>query len=102
MIGTMELSDFSSQLGQKFQLPVSPSVVFDIELIEVNELGSGADDDTCSLRERPFSLVFRGPEEAPLAQGTHTIENESIGTVEIFLVPIGPDKAGLCYEAVFN
>ncbi len=102
MIRTMELADFSPQLNQKFRLQTGPSASLEVELIEAKELGSGAADKTLSLRERPFSLLFRGPMETPLAQGTHTIENEAIGTLELFLVPIGPDEEGLCYEAIFN
>ena len=37
-----------------------------------------------------------------LPQGTYKVEHEKLGTLEIFLVPIGPDKEGLCYEAIFN
>jgi hypothetical protein len=30
------------------------------------------------------------------------MEHEEIGAFDIFLVPIGPDEEGLCYEAIFN
>ena len=102
MIRTMELADFSPQLNQKFRLQTGPSASLEVELIEVKELGSGVEDRRRSLRGKPFSLVFRGPNETPLAQGTYTIEHETAGTLELFLVPIGPDKEGLSYEAIFN
>jgi hypothetical protein len=50
----------------------------------------------------PFALVFRGSAERVLAQGTHALEHDALGTLEIFLVPIGPDGEGMRYEAVFS
>jgi hypothetical protein len=53
-----------------------------------------------SPREVPFSLVFVvAPGSAgSLPQQTHVLSHEVLGDLEIFLVPIGPDR----YEAVFN
>jgi hypothetical protein len=58
-------------------------------------------------RDRTFSLIFRGGLLGPeknlyLAQRTYKLEQEDLGSLEIFLVPIGPDKAGMRYEAIFN
>ena len=49
-----------------------------------------------------FSLAFRGPRQPVLPQQVYTLTNETLGRLEIFLVPIGPDGAGLRYEAVFG
>ena len=49
-----------------------------------------------------FSLAFRGPRQPVLPQRVYTLANETLGSVEIFLVPIGPDEAGVRYEAVFG
>jgi hypothetical protein len=46
--------------------------------------------------------VFRGPAEVVLPQKIYPLEHEALGKLEIFLVPIGPDEAGMCYEAVFS
>jgi uncharacterized protein DUF6916 len=32
----------------------------------------------------------------------HRVEHEELGALDVFLVPIGPDQAGMCYEAVFG
>lgn len=50
---------------------------------------------------RPFSLVFRGPLDAPLPQGITPLRHVELGEVGIFLVPIGSDGEGRRYEAVF-
>jgi hypothetical protein len=49
-----------------------------------------------------FSLVFRGPADAPLAQGTYGLEDAELGALELFLVPIGRDARGFRYEAAFT
>ena len=49
-----------------------------------------------------FSLVFRGPRQPVLPQQVYMLTNETLGRVEIVLVPIGPDEAGVRYEAVFG
>jgi hypothetical protein len=50
----------------------------------------------------PFAVVLRGPRSSALGQGIHAIEHPRHGTLEVFLVPIGPDASGLCYEVTFN
>ena len=55
-------------------------------------------------RVEPFSLIFQGPTHAGLYQASHTLVHDSLGTLEIFLVPVGPlgEPNALCYEAIFN
>jgi hypothetical protein len=48
-----------------------------------------------------FSLFFRGPEDRFLPQATYRLQHEKLGTMDMFLVPIGPDGTGMKYEAVF-
>ncbi len=51
----------------------------------------------------PFSLIFRaGSREFYRPQGVFLLEHSNLGRVELFLVPIGPDDAGMLFQAVFN
>ena len=51
----------------------------------------------------PFSLVFRTDGvNSYFPQGCRILHHPALGVAEIFLVPIGPDGSGMCYEAVFN
>jgi hypothetical protein len=50
----------------------------------------------------PFSIIFRGPSGQSLPQRIYRLEHAQLGTLDLFLVPIGPDGVGMCYEAVFN
>ena len=40
--------------------------------------------------------------EPDLPQGMYDIEHEELRTLSLFMVPIGPDREGMGYEAVFN
>ncbi len=53
-------------------------------------------------RQEAFSLIFLGPAEHFLPQGTHKLDHPKLGPLEIFLVPIGQLTGGFQYEAVFN
>jgi hypothetical protein len=57
----------------------------------------------------PFAVVFHGPLEPVMEQGTYRLDNYELGTLDLFLVPIGPDTltqpseepSAMQYEAVF-
>ncbi len=69
----------------------------EVRLIEAQKFGSGAEGGRAS-----FSLLFRGPEGMELPQGVYKVAHDDLGDGEIFLVPLGPGKEGMLYEAVFN
>jgi hypothetical protein len=76
------------------------------ELIDVTELGAGgtsASDGRSKedAQRRPFSIVFRGAPNLVLPQRIYPVEHAVLGTLQLFLVPLGPDRAGMRYEAVF-
>lgn len=48
-----------------------------------------------------FSLVFLGPAEQVLPQGTYAVTHDAVGEQHLFLVPLGRDAAGVRYEAAF-
>jgi hypothetical protein len=50
----------------------------------------------------PFSILFRGPVEEILPQQIYRVEHDTIGTSEIFLVPLAPGADGALYQAVFT
>jgi hypothetical protein len=83
---------FSGHVGEAFRVHRGGSGPLEVELVSVEGEPEG----------RPFSVVFRGPADAPLSQGIHRMEHPKMGSLDIFLVPIGPDGEGFLYEAVFN
>lgn len=49
-----------------------------------------------------FAILFHGPVNAALPQRMYRFEHEVLGTFDLFIVPVGRDKNGFHYEAVFN
>ena len=97
---TYQLGMFTKHVGQKFQLRLE-STVRSLELIEaVGSSGQLGDNS------RSFTLLFRDPEssvDSHLVQSTYRLDHESLGELQLFLVPVGPgsEEQGIDYEAVF-
>jgi len=83
------------QLNSKFLMRLSDAEALELELASVTDLPSAAGQEQ-------FSVIFRAPLNAPLAQGVYQLEHPQFGTFGIFLVPVGRDPQGLQYEALFN
>jgi len=49
-----------------------------------------------------FSLLFTRPRQNRLAQGTYTVEHPSIGSIPLFVVPVGRAEKAHDYEVVIN
>lgn len=95
MLDTLNLSSFSEHLNTKFSIRPDESTVIETELIVAEDLGS-------TPRQERFSLIFRGPLQHILPQRVYRIEHDAMGSLELFLVPIGAEEDGIRYEAVFN
>lgn len=49
-----------------------------------------------------FSLLFRGPAAASLAQGVYTLEHRRTGRFAVLTVPMRPEPDARYYEIIFN
>jgi hypothetical protein len=94
-LASLTADDFRQHVGTRFAAR-EPAVEW--ELIEVTDLGQAG----AGGMRAPFSLVFRGPLEPLMPQGIRRLEHASLGALDLFLVPIGPDEGGMRYEAVFG
>ena len=95
-----EIGAFQERLHQTFRMSLGASNVLDLELVEVRDLGRRKHNDGSELS--CFALTFRAPTRAAAPQAVYRVEHDTLGVLEIFLVPIGPDEIGMRYEAVFN
>ena len=86
---------FSELLHTTFQVRIAGEAPLLLELFEVTEKDQSA-------RVEQFFLVFRGPLTPHFPQGIYTLEHEKLGTFDLFIVPLGPDSAGMTYQVVFN
>lgn len=99
MLDQLQLSRFQPLVGQRFVLrsDVEGGADLHLVLVEVNALAHGD-----GRPRTPFSLVFRGPASPVMAQRIYRLEHEALGTLELFLVPIGRNAQGVRYEAIFT
>ena len=94
---TLMFEDFSDKLESEFVISEDgvPPIAF--RLIEAELLP--AHNGPRGMRP-PFSLVFATPQMLP--QRAYQVTHDRLGTITLFLVPIGRDEHGFQHQAVFN
>jgi hypothetical protein len=90
---TLEM--FAPHAGSKFMMQNRNAGTMELELESVADLGSSA-------RHIQFSMIFVGPQDAPLEQMTYRLDHTALGPIDLFLVPIGKDGTAVRYEAIVN
>lgn len=93
-LATLKLDDFAPHLDAVFDMQTSDGVV-PLTLTKVEASGSTA------RAGGAFSLLFVTPKGPWLPQATYPVKHPTFGTMELFLVPIGPLAEGNGYQAVF-
>ena len=86
---------FAENVNTKFRIATEPARTLELDLIEVVSTLS-------TPRQEQFSLFFRGPLDLFLPQSIYHMEHDSMGGLEMFIVPVGRAEDGFRYEAVFN
>ena len=95
----LSLADFAPHLGDTFEIAIEGREPYRLEMTEA--AGAGGDSDA----REPFSLVFSGGDDIQLPQQIYRLDHAKLGSLEIFLVPLGPDKNAegrMLYEAAFS
>lgn len=87
--------EFSSVVDSAFKIRQADGGAVEFTLVECKSLLSNEHQEC-------YSLVFRGPADVPAVQNIYVLENDKLGTMELFLVPIKKDDNGLYFEAVMN
>ena len=100
MLESLTVSVFAECLGSKFRIHYGAAEPLDVELIEATP--SGAPGRSAPGGREPFSLVFRGAMQPIVWQQVCRFEHDQLGPLELFMVPIGPDEVGMCYQVIFN
>ena len=93
-VDALTIDTFRPRLKEKFAL-TGPGPAIDLVLIEVEDLGKGCD-------RQAFSLIFSAPSQPVKPQAIYRFDNPATGPLDIFLVPLGPEKGVFRYQAVFN
>jgi len=94
-IATLTLDDFKPRLQDEFRL-TAPAGEIVMKLVEVLRVGHAA------RKGGAFSLMFLSPKGPFLPQAIYPLAHPALGTLELFLVPLGPTGDGNAYQAVFT
>ena len=100
---------FLTHIHSPFTITFENGLVVTLELTECLVRPRGVPKDIYGKEvvdhpsDRPFTLLFSGPEHPALPQRHYIITHEILGTLGIFLVPVSDVQNGKrYYQAVFN
>jgi hypothetical protein len=96
MLDKLTHFDFAPLVTERFRLDEG---VVSLELVLIGAEAGTTNSAQASPRT-PFSLTFRGPREPLLRQRIYPLYHPSLGKLELYLVPIGPDTSGQRYQAI--
>jgi hypothetical protein len=101
MLERLTADKLAPAIGDTFILKDDQIGGLDLVLLEARTLEPDAPPEDASGKRAPFRLEFRGPLEPVMAQRIYRLQHDSLGTLEIFIVPIASDDAETRYEAIF-
>lgn len=91
-------------IGTTFAVTLATGVLAGLKLSAVS--GPGRSESGGGFPEEAgfesFALLFAGPTDPPLGQGTYRFSHERLGWFDLFIVPISANRDGRQYEAIFN
>ena len=95
----LRFEDFGDKVGQTFTiteagLPAVPLTLVEADLLRTHALPPGG--------RPPFSLIFLFGDREMLPQRLYQVTHDTLGTVTLFLVPVGRNASGIQYQALFN
>ena len=96
MLHEVPFAAFEAVVGQTVRMSRGDEYI-DVEVAQAQRLNNP------SPRHEPFMVLLRenGASRAAL-QGMYGIHHPTLGILELFVVPVGPDNRGMCYEITFN
>jgi hypothetical protein len=102
MLETFTNDTFLPYIDDTFHVVLGSMPPLELVLSSATEVGKNYGRGAGIVERTPFSIIFLGPMNPILPQRIYRLEHEGLGAFEIFLVPLGPDKGKMQYEAVFN
>jgi hypothetical protein len=91
----LQIGDFSPHLDTLFEMQ-APGGTIALKLVKAEPAGQSG------RAGGAFSLLFLAPAGPFLPQAIYPVTHPALGTMEIFLVPVGPTQGGNGYHAVFT
>lgn len=97
MLEKLTLEDFESIRGRPLTLRFGDQTQTGV-VIQAHTVAGGRPDS-----REPFSVILRsGSSDSYWPQGAYILEHPDHGELELFMVPVGPDDEGMCYELSFS
>jgi hypothetical protein len=94
----LTLDSFAPLVGETFRVRAGDALTLEARLTEAESLG----DALAPGMRAPFSLMLLGPSAPILPQRIYAVEHTSLGSLELFLVPLQPDGDGARYQVIFS
>lgn len=94
-IAMLSINDFEPHLNAIFEMG-PPGGMVPLELAKIESAGQARREGGA------FSLLFVAPAGPFLPQAIYPVRHPALGTMDIFLVPVGPVSGGNGYHAVFT
>jgi hypothetical protein len=94
-LASLGIDDFAVHLGADFEMQAAGGVV-PLKLMKVDPAGNSG------RAGGAFSLIFIAPKGTAHPQAIYPVSHPVLGTMEIFLVPVGPQAGGNGYQAIFT
>jgi len=97
MLNEIPLEAFAAIVGQNVRVSGSEHYI-DVEVAQAQPLANP------SPRAQPpfFVIVRHNGATRAVSQGIYQLDHPTLGAMDLFFVPIGPDGKGMCYEITFN
>jgi hypothetical protein len=97
-MGFLQFESFGPRVSETFRLVLGAGGV-DMTLLLAQKLPNRPYPG--QIRE-PFRLHLKSPHRTILPQAIYRFENDAMGKLDIFIVPVARDRDGIIYEAIFN
>jgi hypothetical protein len=94
----LELATFEPCVGEAFRIEPGDGPPVELTLTEATAGPWQPEDDSTFA----YELTFRGPADRVLAQATYRMTHATLGSLDIFIVPLSSDAEGATYQAVFS
>lgn len=97
MLEALTKENWETCLNHDFQVQIDDQHAVDMRLVSVSGFGRSLNG-----QREAYSLLFQGPGQPMLAQRIYRMMQTQLGSMDIFLVPVGRDSGSIQYEAVFT
>jgi hypothetical protein len=102
VLDKLTVDDFRPAVGQPFAIDAGDGGTVELTLTEARTIEPGTAPTDDAGHRAPFALDFQGPADPVLPQAIYRIVNDAVGTLEIFVVPVGRTNSATNYEAIFT